>query len=640
MWATIISWYCLALLICVVAKFLGSNWGDWRTAPEGLGTFHSAMTVLSRAFFVYRADIIETWLLVGVMALVGRFLFRLRLETAAWISLTACIVAALMTGLALRDTGVPLTHSTLMIAIEWSWQHPNVIGTVLPTGWIIAWLALALAYGAVPRLASGWLSWRPPRRRVGNVLLTVISTVTVALTALALLTPGPLRPAFSKTMSPVEGYWSSTIAALADLDTESPLNLHPDSGASVEAAYRRVAYPLGVEPTASPATVSHANRDARPHVVVIALETAPYAFYRLDADTSLLTFRMMASRSIVGLQHVTTRPYTLFAIYSILTGTYPRAGSPVGEYGPFRNDGLATTLGALGYSTTYIDSYRVDWGYHYRDELVQQGFKTIIDTTDESPSTGVDPFDLAVDHERWSFGKAAEAIADATAHGRRAFVVVATTLGHFPWRARRGEGAQSSEAKVHAIAVALDGVMARFLSAVDRAHERDSLIVVVTGDHGLRYAAEYRSFGHSGPFGDVGFHVPLLIYAPGLLTRRVDIPYVTSHIDIAPTLYSLLGVATDSMVLHGENMLDGRAANRATFMMGTGISPTDAFSLEGRTFSFNSVTHEVDVTPISPTNTSAGAAPKIDVQQLIAQANHVFNLTAAYFLERGRLTRR
>ena len=135
----------------------------------------------------------------------------------------------------------------------------------------------------------------------------------------------------------------------------------------------------------------------------------------------------------------------------------------------------------------------------------------------------------------------------------------------------------------------------------------------------------------------MSFHSAFLLYAPKLLSRRVDIPYTTSHVDIAPTILALLGIDTDSMLIHGEDMLDRRIRDRATFMMGTGISPTDGFQLGDRRLEYNNITRALEVIlAASAGNTEVAEWTSDRVRQLLGDANHVFNLTAAEFLGEAR----
>lgn len=630
-WRVVVWWFFALLSIAVVSKYLETGWGaspPMRSGPARTAAALHAFDLLRRCFAIYRADFIETaavLLLVSATALLP----RVRLSAVAWISITAAAGVAFAEWLALHQTGEPLTYANIMISIDWAWQHPDVIPAVVSWKGIGLASTTAIGYGAVPSL-TGHLSFRQgPLGRFARRVTDAAGASAAGLVALALLTPGPVLPTLSQHLNPTDGYWSSSLASLIDIDVESPDNLPRQSRAALRADYDRITYPAGRPTQPVLLDVALGARGAR-HVVLVVLETAPRRFYPITTDSSFHTFSAMRANAIVTDHHFTTRPATLFAIYSMLTGTYPRPGGAIGDYGPFRDDGLATTLGCRGYESTYIDSFRVDWGYHYRDELRLQGFGSIIDSAGFRAPPG-DSYSTALARERWSFQQAEQAIRGASAHRRKAFVVVATTLGHFPWRAPDSAAHEPSVAKLDRMAHALDGVVGGFVRGLDSLGMRDSVIVVVTGDHGLRYTSEFASVGDGDRAGDVDFNVPFMLYAPGLIRRTVQLPYATSHIDIAPTLYYLLGIPADSLLLNGDNMLDRRLANRATFLMNTGLYPVDGFELGRRRFRVNSITGQVQVTP-----TPAAAAPRPawsddSSRALVTTANHLFNRTAAYF---------
>ena len=104
----------------------------------------------------------------------------------------------------------------------------------------------------------------------------------------------------------------------------------------------------------------------------------------------------------------------------------------------------------------------------------------------------------------------------------------------------------------------------------------DSTLIVTLGDHGLRTRREYPPF-HAGTLDDVTFHVPLMLYAPGVLDSTVRIPWMTSHIDIAPSVLDLLGIRTDRALELGSPMWDPRIADRATFFFAKGYLGADGF---------------------------------------------------------------
>src|SRR6185437_3638820 len=98
-----------------------------------------------------------------------------------------------------------------------------------------------------------------------------------------------------------------------------------------------------------------------------------------------------------------------------------------------------------------------------RAELEQQGFRSIVDAVGVQAAPHATEFDAAVARERWSFRQALGQIAAAKSANTKAFVVVATNLGHFPWRAPPEHSADPSPIKLHRMARALDDDVGQLL---------------------------------------------------------------------------------------------------------------------------------------------------------------------------------
>lgn len=64
-------------------------------------------------------------------------------------------------------------------------------------------------------------------------------------------------------------------------------------------------------------------------------------------------------------------------------------------------------------------------------------------------------------------------------------------------------------------------------------------IVIITGDHGEEFM-EKGHWGHNAGFHEEQIRVPMVLHIPG--RSAVEIPWLTSHMDIIPTLMPLLGV--------------------------------------------------------------------------------------------------
>jgi arylsulfatase A-like enzyme len=87
-----------------------------------------------------------------------------------------------------------------------------------------------------------------------------------------------------------------------------------------------------------------------------------------------------------------------------------------------------------------------------------------------------------------------------------------------------------------------DHHVGRLLKALQASPLRDRTAVILTGDHGEAFG-EHGEFFHGRDIWDEIMRVPLLISVPGAASRRVT--RRTSHVDLAPTVLDLAGLAED-----------------------------------------------------------------------------------------------
>jgi len=231
-------------------------------------------------------------------------------------------------------------------------------------------------------------------------------------------------------------------------------------------------------------------------------------------------------------------------------------------------------------------------------------------------------------------------VLEAEAAGEKAMVFLQTGLGHFPWNGPESRAEDSGEDKLYGIVREYDKIIGRLIKHLDQAELTDKTIVVITGDHGLRYNGEFESVGLKIAHSDAAFNVPLIISAPGLLKQQVRVPFVTSHVDLAPTLLSMVGVSIDDMYHHGANILRGEPANRVTYMMNTGLSPVDGLHWNGLFFTHDALRGITEVAtdptrsdarPIDQALADGQLVPEALVQLSahFADARHIFDLTIA-----------
>ncbi len=85
----------------------------------------------------------------------------------------------------------------------------------------------------------------------------------------------------------------------------------------------------------------------------------------------------------------------------------------------------------------------------------------------------------------------------------------------------------------------LDSQLQRVLDGLSERGLLDSTIVVITGDHGEEFM-EKGHWGHHSSFAEEQTRTPFVLWVPGQQPARIS--WMSSHLDIAPTLMSLLGV--------------------------------------------------------------------------------------------------
>ncbi|MDB4909811.1 MAG: sulfatase, partial [Gemmatimonadetes bacterium] len=650
--------YLLLLLPTLYFKYSYLN----SLAEEGvLAAVATGSLVRSVARYVtlFDADFVQVLLVVTALYVIGHLLLRINLDVLAAAAVLVCMLVSAGNWLSFQVIGSLLNADNLEIALSWLKEHPETVTRdqggkllLISAGGL---LLLAVLWTAVCFLAiRGGVSDRTASSiaRVTLGVALVLQLVAGAGTTYRALHP---RPGQGTSM----GYWSSTVKSLRGAEHWAPLELTLPAVATIESHYREIAYGNSTPLDAGGAGESNvripsAQRVPR-HIVIISLETAARKYYPLLDDAGLPTFSRMAGRGISSEYHLSTNPATTWAIYSMLTGTYPRRGRSLLDYGDFDSDGLASVLGRHGYETTFLDSYKIDWqsGFHrdHNSRMVKDlGFMSIEDiTTDSAQHASGDAFDIAVARERRSLTRALNSIDDARGHRAHAFVFIATILGHFPWASPETAKNHAGAAKLAAIAGTLDTLVGEFLAGVDKRGLADSIIVVVTGDHGLRSKSEFGSLGENMRFGTISFNVPFVLYAPGLFDRGVRMSHVTSHVDIAPTLFELVGISSDSLLLHGSSMLDPSVERRTTFMFNNSLRPVDGYYRDGWLYIYNAFTGEAraerapgTMARPDPQGFSPGVAPSLAFTTSVAgtldRAAGIFDTTSAFFLQRRART--
>lgn len=124
------------------------------------------------------------------------------------------------------------------------------------------------------------------------------------------------------------------------------------------------------------------------------------------------------------------------------------------------------------------------------------------------------------------------------------------------------------DASVHFI----DGALDQLVRGLKAAGLEDNTLIAICGDHGEELG-ENGDYGHHFRLYGYNTHVPFLVIGPGMDAQRIGA--FTSHLDLAPTLAGLAGVAP-AADWEGVSVMDGQVEDRDHVLMETFFgSPCD-----------------------------------------------------------------
>ena len=588
-------WYlCLALPTIVLKyRYLSTvHYGDFAGIVLGRADRPDNVPAPIYVSLWFARDVLASLLVVAV----GYAL------TKAWPSLRTAIVVGIIAGafligglneLSLGQTNTLLSLENLRIAWHWTSDNPDILRSFLALS-SVQFVLIGIACVTLPLVMRRLSTDTPLAQGLRYVPLVIAGTMVAIAVA-----DEVLRPA-CRQCSLGDSYWGQSLAALSGPGWAVSAGGASQNPESLSHDFRALVYPGKVAPD-SLARIVHVpeDRKKRRHILVVVLETAPRNRYDFLHDTSLAAIQRMSRQAIVSDHHYTAAPLTSLAIYTILSGTYPSPGRQHARVGHLQSGALGSVLRNHGFETRYIDSYRLDWlpGQTNNAMVRSLGFEDVVELTSRAASgkDGLGPagshrsFEDALRVEEAGFGAAMDVIRRAQSRNRHALAVFATNMGHWPWKAPLGQEATRGPERIRAIARALDGALGRLVSRLDDAGLLSETIIVVTGDHGLRFREEFRTLDEIWEHGGAEFNVPFLLYAPGIFSEQIRLPYVTSHVDIAPTLLELSGLPQDGLLYHGESMLSTRLSERVTFQMDYGLTPIDGLHYKGCFAKYNTM---------------------------------------------------
>jgi membrane-anchored protein YejM (alkaline phosphatase superfamily) len=545
----------------------------------------------------FRADLLGAFLLVPLgLLLVSRYLLpnRWRAQFIVLLSLAATIVLYLELS-CFDAAGQFLSSHVMSAAISWGLLHDrSTIAKYLSLKPLVALAGLAAAL-----IAGRWLANR--RMRIyGNSMATRLWSIgaavglsgLVALTITAWASPIPATPYHRNVL----GWILRSLADRTDVQTLEFVHL-PD--VELQDRYRAMA---SFTPAAQDARYWAKAKGC--NVLFFVLETAPARVLPADGDlTDFPNLQRLRERSLVGASHYTTYAATHQAMFSIMSSWYPSAAiARVQNQQPdVVIPGLIATLSELGYDTAFYSP--IDFKGEPDSEMYKSlGFQRQVYPPRESAqidlgssstfnSNGSARLRLALDLAAVSLLKSD--LERDLAEGRKFAYLFEPEVSHGPWADLKENGKERNvEKRGRNILQIPDQMLGDIMEVLQRHHQLENTVIVVVGDHGIRNPIEDPSLP-SGTIDDYSFHVPLFIYVPKAIEHTVKIPYVTSHIDITPSIRSLLGIEQANNFEQGTPVWDPALAHRTAFFFGHDYLAADGYYSEGKFFMWSQMSDAV-----------------------------------------------
>ncbi|MFN7965510.1 MAG: sulfatase-like hydrolase/transferase [Acidobacteriota bacterium] len=424
-------------------------------------------------------------------------------------------------------------HPSEVIGNIWeSYNVPLVLALSLAAGLGLAWPGLrrlkAARFERIP--------WRARGRAVGVVLLS-----TLAVAAMLRLLPDLDDPNNRVTGEIAANGLASLVRAFrtAKLDYRQYYASLPDAEAAERAA--RV-LKSGIAPAAPTDAV------AQPwDVVVIFEESLGSEFIGALGNESRRTspgFDRWALQGLFLTGLVSTGNRTVRGLEGTLCSLVPLPGDAVLK----RNDaiGLATLAEVFrrrSYKTAFVYG---GWGTFdsMKPFMPNNGFEEFIERSSMPNDAFATIWGVA---DEYMFDTLLARQRKARANGERLFVSALTVSNHKPYEVpERGTAWPASKKNRESAVAYSDWALARYLDMSQQEGLLDHTLVLVLGDHGARVYGREMIPAQS-------YRIPALFVVPGETWDGKRIDRLSSQIDLAPTLLSLVGVHDETPFL-GEDL--------------------------------------------------------------------------------------
>ena len=329
--------------------------------------------------------------------------------------------------------------------------------------------------------------------------------------------------------------------------------------------------------------------DANANVIFLVLETASYRALPLDQNLDdFPNLEQLRKHAFVGLSHRTTFPATREAVFSLFTSWYPDNGATwlADQYPNLAPPNIMRTLANRGYATGVYSP-------HEDNNALWQVIGVPHPLPADTPPASASSWEPSarVSRDVATLGLMEKDITGWLEQGRRFSVAFLPQISHVPWFEIKGPQADLLK-RSRALLAYQDSWTGELIKLLQRHNALDDTVIVIVGDHGVRHRFEDPSCP-AGMADAYTFHVPLLIYAPKALDSSRSIGWVTSHIDVAPTVLDLLGVAENRDFEQGTPIWNPELKNRTTYFFAWHFLGVDGYYEQGEFYAWRHLSDSV-----------------------------------------------
>jgi phosphoglycerol transferase MdoB-like AlkP superfamily enzyme len=533
----------------------------------------------------FRSDLLYCFLLVPLALLIlARILPRSWRTPIIATLCVACLLAIYADVMAFHAVGRLLSSRLLVAAFLWgladrqsiaAYIHPGSlvrVGTLIASLVVVSWWSIRQS-AAIQKNSSMERRWR---RALVIGLLGSIAIVAI------LWLPGVPSTSYH------ESILLESVKTLMGMETEAVnrkefIALGPGQ---LVAQYRELTH--APPPAKDP---RYWGKAAGSDVIVVVLETGPAASLDIAGNLDdMPVLQRLRQRSFVAIRHYSTYPYTSRAHFSLFSSWYPSnlTMSFEQQYPHLVVPGIMRLLSATGYETANYSPYA---STQEPDEQMYQavGFRRQLVARPKASSADLPANRLAAwnvmrSHDSEALILLKKDVGDWIVRGQRFAVAFLPLEGHGPWPdVNPDKHLTSIVERGRAIIAMQDSFLGELVTLLENHQRLERTIIVVTADHGVRTHVEDPSF-QGGMIDDYSFHVPLLIYAPQALHSTERVSWLTSHIDIQPTVLDLLGIEQGRDFEQGSPIWDPRLAQRTTFFFANHFLGADGYYSDGEFF--------------------------------------------------------